>query len=339
MTLLFIDSFDHYDTDDLPKKYNSVTGGTAISAGNGRYGTDGLYILGGGGEQSIQKNLPGSYTTLIIGFAFKYVGASNGRLIRFLDGGTSQVSVRQNNDKTFSVLRDGTTLATSTESFFMDQWYHLEFKALISNTVGTIDLLIDGISWISETGLDTQQSGSNTVNIIRVLTENNYQNLLIDDLYVLNTSGTVNNDFIGDYRVEALFPNGAGNAAEWDRYPDGGEANYENVDENPSDEDTTYNHQDAAGLPQQDTHVMDDLTTSAGVVAGIQTMLDTRKDDAGVVTINPVLRQSGTDYDKTSINLNDSYNLKLEVVEEDPSGGSWTIAGVNSVELGYRRSA
>ncbi|KKN66974.1 hypothetical protein LCGC14_0466540 [marine sediment metagenome] len=340
MTLLFMDSFDHYDIGDILKKWTSGYGIT-ISAGNGRNGTDALF-LGGSGGREVLKTLSSSHTTLIVGFAVKFAAFTpfSSTFFYLIDMATEQVSLDINADGTISVKRGGAVLATSSESFQIDAWYFLEFKVLINNGAGTIDLRVNEISWISEVAQDTQQTANNSVNVIKFRGGTSVVSSYIDDLYVMNNSGAVNNDFIGDYRVEALLPNGAGNAAQWDRFPDTGEVNYEDVDENPADDDTTYTHQDGAGLPQLDTHLMDNLVTTAGLVAGVQTLLDARKDDAGAVTCQPVFRQGGADHVQSNFNLGDNYLYHQEIVESDPdTAAPWTIAGINSVEFGYRRSA
>ena len=339
MTLLFLDSFDHYDTGDITKKWNSVLG-CAIGGGYGRNGTAGIFLWGAGNTY-ITKTLLSSYTTLITGFAIQFTTAlTNAVFLQLRDAGTVQVDLRLNADGTMSIRRNGTVLGTSTESVLLDRWYFVEFKVLINNGAGTIDLRVNEISWISEVAQDTQVTANNTANEIVLFHPNVGTQFYIDDLHVMDDSGAVNNDFIGDYRVEALLPNGAGNAAQWDRFPDTGEANYEDVDETPSDDDATYCYQNAAGLPQLDTHLMENLVTTAGLVAGVQTLLDARKDDAGSVTIQPVFRQGAADYVQSSVNLGDNYRYEREIVESDPdTAAAWTVAGINSVEFGYRRSA
>jgi hypothetical protein len=57
-------------------------------------------------------------------------------------------------------------------------------------------------------------------------------------VYVLDNTGTQNNDLIGDCRIETLYPNGAGNYAQLSA--NGAGTNYGCVNEHPADDDTTY---------------------------------------------------------------------------------------------------
>ena len=79
MTLLFVDSFDHYATDDATKKWTSLYQSgldntvydavNAVLPGEGRRGTAAAWANNNGGTWN--KTL-GFRTTWIFGFAFRY---------------------------------------------------------------------------------------------------------------------------------------------------------------------------------------------------------------------------------------------------------------------------
>jgi len=81
------------------------------------------------------------------------------------------------------------------------------------------------------------------------------------------------------------------------------------------------------------------LSTTGGSVFAVQTVLAARKDDAGVRQIAPVIRQSTTDYDGTTVTLSSTYDQYRQIYPQDPTATNWTIANVNADEFGVKTIA
>jgi hypothetical protein len=153
------------------------------------------------------------------------------------------------------------------------------------------------------------------------------------DITLCDGSGSLNNTFLGDRRVYALFPTGAGNAAQW--VPSAG-SNYACVDDSPPNDDTDYVSAPAA-LGSVDTYAMADLPPGASSVAWVQASPYAKKTDGGAGSVQPVYRRSGTDYLGTSQAVGANYSWYPEVTELDPSSGvAWTASGVNALEAGIK---
>jgi hypothetical protein len=336
MTLRFVDSFDHYATADLTKKWTSTLGTVEISAGNGR---DGTACLRGSAAPNatrtfyVQRTLA-AQATWIVGVAFKPSndGIEHG-IFTLLDGVTLHCDLRRNGDGTLKVTRNGTTLGTSVATISAGSWYYVELKATISDAAGVAVVRLNGAEILNLSGVDTRNGGNASANVIRLGTTSAWASLAVqadfDDLYICDAQGAANSDFLGDVRVEALLPSGAGNSAQWT--PSAG-ANYACVDDTAPDGDTTYVASSTAG--HKDTYALGDLVSTAGTIFGVQTNLVGRKDDAGSRTVRPVLRLSGTEATGATTGLSDSYLDILDIFETAPGGGAWDMAGVNGAEAG-----
>src|SRR6266566_3128722 len=100
MTMRFVDSFGHYNTSMILRKYSSFSGPSsawAISAGNGRWGGASLRLTQSNvGASQVWKSLD-NQQKCIVGAAVRYNGFPSGStwsLFSLIDGGTSQIDVR-----------------------------------------------------------------------------------------------------------------------------------------------------------------------------------------------------------------------------------------------------
>jgi hypothetical protein len=339
MSLKYMDGFDHYATGQFTRKWTLVGGGiTAAPAG--RFGGSCLRI-NVTGSTNIYKVLTPS-ASWVIGFAFRIAGASGGstNITALTDAGTIQVELRLNPDLTLSVTRNGTALTggTSVTTLSLNTWYFIEFKATIADSIpaNSCKVRINGVDVITvATGQDTKNTANATANGFYLGV--NYAggtggNWDWDDLYVLDGSGSVNNDFLGDVRVETLYPAGAGNSSQWT--PSAG-ANYACVDDVTPNDDTDFVSSSTIG--QRDTYTMSNLGGNPPSIVGVQTLLLNRKDDAGSRQMAAVVRSGGSDYDGASVSVFDTYSYATEIRETDPgTAAAWTVTGVNSMEAGIK---
>lgn len=347
MALLFWDSFDHYATGDILEKWSFDSVGLFSSYAIGAYGrngTNGIRISKGANRSVIiRKSLGVTPDTVIMGMSVEYVDTLPSvfsSIWEWLDGTTVQLQLRLNNDGSLEVLRNGvTSLATSAGAVFTypDVAYYIEMKALIDNAAGTVEVRINDDVVIDEVALDTQQTANAQVTQIQIggPTSGSTTNVQYsDDLYVCDDSGAECNDFLGDTRVVALFPDADGAHTDWT--PSAGVDHYAMVDENPPDGDTTTNN--SATPTDRDSFDFEDLPGGiAGTVHAVCAAINSRKDDAGTRTLQPSVRVGGTDYDGSSVNIPDTYAYhNLYAWELNPDiAAAWTVATVNALESGY----
>ncbi len=154
-----------------------------------------------------------------------------------------------------------------------------------------------------------------------------------DDFYVCSSSGTVNNTYLGDLRVDALIPSGAGTYTQLT--PSAG-SNYENVDETSQDGDTTYNEHATSG--NKDTYAYSNHPLGSGTIHGITLSTYARKTNTAAKSFRRVLRSNSTDDTGSDQSLGTGYALYEEVIEQDPglaTPAAWTITNLNAAEFGF----
>ena len=339
MALEFIDGFDHYTQTGMMARKWSASSPFDSGAGfvTGRFGAGNAFKLHW--NTSVPFVNVGSLATRIVGFAANFQGANqNYQVFAFRDSGTVQVDLRMTTTGALQVTRNGTVLATTSNTISAGQWYYVEFQVTINSSAGSFTLQITtpgGIAstWASGSGVNTQSTGNASTNEIAFIGyANNSNDTYIDDLYCLNTSGSVNNTFLGDSRIVTNLPNADGASTQWT--PSTGSTHYNLVNEANPNDDTNYVNSATAG--QLDLYKYPSISIS-GAIAGVQITMCARKDDAGARTVSAEYRSAGgTNYaGGSSFNPTPGYLMYRQVYDTDPATGSqWTLSGVNNGQFG-----
>jgi hypothetical protein len=223
MALLFIDSFDNYGTADLAKKWTSVGTYTTIVPNQGRWKGGGALrtlISGFGGGFHVEKAVPNS-DTLIVGCNV-YIPSGTGELngITFLDGNSQQIMVnfpsgqiviRKSNLFTTEVARSAKFMATNA-------WNFLEVKVRFHATLGSIEVRANGETILNLTNINTLDSANAYANKVRLGftgSASGTYDVLWDDLYICDTTGTENNNFLGEIRIDGFVPTADGSRSDF----------------------------------------------------------------------------------------------------------------------------
>jgi hypothetical protein len=341
MALLFADSFDHYSQAQILRKWSNQTigAGGGISASAGRNGTAGYgFISAVSTADGLGRSVPSNPSRMLAGFAIQVqaLPGTSRAFCAFTESGGCHVYVVMRTDGKFEAFRPpATSLGVSSIGVNSLQYNYFEIDTKIDSTTGAIEIRLNATPALVLNNINTRNGGAGvitnawiagcggTVTGVLGLTSN------FDDLYFLDTAGGTNT-FLGDVRVQAILPNGAGNYTQWT--PLSG-ANWQNVDENPCTDDTDYNSSSTAA--QKDSFVFPDITPSAGTVYAVAVNLMMRKDDAGTRTVRALARLSSTDSFGSDINVGGSYANYQSILETKPGGGSWSVADVNNSEFGY----
>jgi len=329
VALRFIDSFDHYDSAHIINKYDTVNGSPTIVSG-GRNSTNRLYLANG---TSVNKDFD-FLSTCYCGFAFKYTGSStNDDAFFAVYFGLFDVlyfRMAPGTDHKIHIYKNASLLGNSdaAKTLEPDTWYFLEFKVIANSVSGYIEIKRDGETIFTYTGDTNDDADPTTVFMFIGMTSGNW----VEDLYILDSAGSTNNDFLGDCRVECLFPSANGTTNEWT--PSTG-SNYANVDDTVPDDDSTYNK--SLSSNQIDLYAFGNLSESNGTVYGVQSLIYAKKSNSDAHTNAIVVRTSSTNYVGDTNTLTTSYDYYSQVFETDPNDSSqWTIAKVNAAEFGVK---
>lgn len=353
MSLLFIEGFDHYTSlTYLQQKWDYWTTysgplSVTINVAYGRHG-QGLRITGNSENDSIYfcKNVS-PQQTMIAGCARWFTtfieksttGHVNKIEFRDVAGGASQVTITIEENGSVAARLGQETGAVIAQSAIgvvhTSSWNYMEAKVKADNAAGTVTVKVNGVQVINVAGVDTQVSANALIDQVAfgVQCGETSTGTYIDDIYICDDQGAVNNDLLGDVRIDTLYPDGAGNSADWT--PSAG-ANWQCVDEAPPNEDTDYVEEGTT--TDHDTYTCDDTAVVAGTVYGVQQVLTARKDDAGSRGIKGMIRSGGADYAPGITHaLSDSYYPFMSIFELDPDTAAlWTLAGINAAEFGQR---
>jgi len=243
MTLRHIDGFEgQRDTGLFARSYASTSGsisslagqriGNAIASNNIILRT--FDLLDGAADQNVW----------VIGFAFRATstGWSNsatthpyfafrnasGEQIR-LEIAPSVQSFPGGGNYKLRVVRGSTTLATSVQTFnganADGAWTYFEFKVTVrTGTSGSFSARYHDkkhknqmVTWdAANTGVNTANQGADGADRAEIsLSNNNTVTLALDNIYILDGVGSVNNDMLGEVEIEALDVSGTGDTNEW----------------------------------------------------------------------------------------------------------------------------
>lgn len=335
MALRFMDGFDSYATADIAKKWTSVGNVPAIIAGTGRRGTAALRFQS---SDYVGKTLD-AQATWILGAAvwFSAFPGTNRNVFYLFDASSLQAEIRLNADGTLSMTSNGTTITGGTSSFALSlsTYYYLEWMVTIANSVAanTCTLRVNGVDRITlPAGSDLQQTANASANNFRMGPGAAITGLwYMDDVYCCDGTGSApHNTFLGDCRVDTLFPNAEGSPQQWT--PSAAAAHSTLVDEAAPN---TTDYVSSSTPTQRELFGLQDLSVVTGTIYGVQLALAALKSDAGARSITGVVRSGASEAVGASVALSTSQLYTLQVQTTDPAtSAAWTEAGVNSVQVG-----
>jgi hypothetical protein len=336
MSLRYFDGFDFYATGDLAARYNIATGGFFVYPTSGRFNTGAVGNALAGGGDKLSKFF-GEQPTWIVGFCYRFVYSGYATILCSLANASgNQVELRLDANSYVQITANGTVLATGTTSLLPNTWYYLELKATISKTCPPNSCVarIGGVVEVTvPAGSNTDPQNTGTASRVTLNYDNFRTQQLYDDFYVLDGSGTHNNDFLGDVRVETLLPNAQG--VYQDFAVSGAASNFQAVNEPTQNGDTSYVY--ASQVGKTDTYRFPNLVSNPDAIAGMQLITIVRKDDAGSHAMKGVVRIGGTDYLGVEQGVQDSYCYLTTAYELNPATGlPWDGTAVNGVEAGFR---
>jgi hypothetical protein len=347
--LRFCDGFDHYNT--TTQKWEGVNGSQLqIGSTFARTGTAGLNTRG---ATFISKNVVTS-TTLIVGCAFKILDSIYSDLapiIMFYDAATIQCAVCLRSGGNLSIARGVSVVlgTTTTPPIAPNVWNFIEFKVTFATgATGSAEVRVNGVVVLSLTSIQTAASANASANVVEIGATNVFSyggfssanGAAYDDVYICDTTGSLNNTYLGDIQVNAILPNANGTENDFSK---GGTAigsqNFVQVDENPPDDDTSYVISPTIG--NIDRYLYPPIVPTTGTPYAVVVWNRARKDDAGVRSIRAAIKSGATVSDSgTDQPLSTSYQYLMGLFETDPNTAvAWTMVNIQAAEFGVKVTA
>lgn len=297
-------------------------------------------------ENRVRKVLPSTYSSLIIGVALNPnvpTGSqgsaadhgSNRAIFGFATAAGTEIASLRLGVGEIPYISGGAGKGLDTAGFThpVGAWHYYEMKIVINGASGSCQLKIDGVQVIAPFTLNLGTTNIGSVFLQGfVINTGQTQGNVFDDIYVVDTSSTPNNDFIGDCRVETIVPTAAGNSTVFT--PSAG-ANYAAVDDlTVNDGDTTTVSSSTVG--DLDLYTVTDLSPAAARILAVQSCITAKKSDAGTRSVAPAIRQGGTTYIGTDKALAQTYGVIEQIWNQDPTAVDWTLANINADEFGMK---
>lgn len=331
MSVIFMDSFQHYATADIGKKWTSVTSGVTIDIGTGRRAGNSMKFTSG---TALTLVFGAAYSGLIIGAAFK-IGTSTDemRLFYLAEGATKQASLYVAPDGVLKAYRgDPTTLLgeSAPGAVPINTWCFIEASFVVDNVAGAVVVKVNGTTVLTISGVDTQTS-ANAYATTLVFGQNSFGGTLyLNDLYVIDPGTAPNTTFLGDVRVDAYYPTADGASSQWTPTPSG--AHYANVDETAPN-GTDYIEADVTGYI--DLFAAQDLAVVPGAFYAVQLCAAALKTDAGSRKLKGVVRLGGVNYKSGAKDVSETQKFVLQQFNADPSTAvAWTKTNFDAAEFG-----
>lgn len=360
--LLHMDGFDSYEnSSDLLMEYTRAQ--MYINYGPGRWGTNALspQNYAGGLEWTSNKNL----TEIWAGMALLSGSTNNYNLSFFSigpvipfnlitsDPGSNNIEIDFTFNPTtcvWSVFRGieiysgSTQMIGSTMYPILQGIYHwIDLHYIMSPTsYGIVEIWVDGQQILNITGSNTTQFGSttfNTVNFGGDLSNPCLQGY-IDDIYVLDTTGTYNNTRLGDTRIDATVPSADGSVNNGTPYQQGGlpfsGPNYLMVNEPFWSNYNVVTLTNTVG--QEELYYMTDLPDAPENIQAIRVLAVANASDSNSnVIANTTVISGGVEADGNSTQLKTTYSHVSNIFETNPSTLlPWADFNIYGTQCGFK---
>ena len=353
MALLFIDGFDAYGTNGFDadpvlqeagyyefQSFNTVPIATISSdtrTGVGYSIITNTWGHWGGGFGRAFSLAQG----IVLGVAIKNLQSSFNSLVEIgynnlTGGGATQLTISYNGANGLTAQTgDGVHAYSSAPNvLFEGVWQFMEVKYVLAGGTPLLAIKLDGVVVLnSGAGVVQNASQPALANYVNFGTSNP-SSLMIDDLYLCDTTGSAFNDFLGDCVVHALLPSADADTNQFTQVGGTGAGHFTAVDDNPPDGDASYLYSNASGqqelftVPTLPTDIIDVLAVGINVVA--------RKQAAGVGTYEAIVSVGGVVENGPTIGASLDYVSQQSLFTAPPGGGNWTLTTAQSAKFGVQ---
>jgi hypothetical protein len=348
MALLFIDGFDHYDPQAvdafgdpwLARGKAAYLSPDATRINGRRPSSYALRIPEGSGGGYV-KNVDATKTSLIVGAAIRVVSYENTYTEPLLLGvrdANSQVAhlVKIGEDGRLKLYRwqygYDQLISTSVATAPARGWHYVELQVTQGTSNGVLSVRINGILAIQMNAQNTIQNGGQLITAFVGAIPGQPCPLTIDvdDFYIVDTTGTINNTFLGDVRVDTLHAQADGSLNQWIANPVDATA-WESVSDD--DESTAISAQ-SIGL-RQSFAIAPLPVMATPAIHGVQLTMLARKTDAGLGKVKGLIVSDTQVATSADIILQEQLAWQSTLFERNPNGNvQWTEAAFNAAEFG-----
>jgi hypothetical protein len=338
MALVWADGFDHYGTSQALAlssgyAYFTISG---IDNANPRTGPKCCKITTSNFE-AVRRILDTARATVGVGCGIRWDTAPtsyNG--IRF-EYGSSNLICRVGLNANLQIVvvgADNNTVLgyTNANAVALGSWAWLEAKVTVGVS-GTIVVRLNGLTVLTINNVNIGTNNIDSICLGNPASGAASQTWYFDDLVIWDTSGTDNNDFLGDRRCVTMFPNSNSATQQWTAV---GAANAWDCIDDASADTVTYIEAATAGNVSEFGKTT--LTTLTTGVAGIRLVAYAQKSDVGTSTFRVGVNSNGFVQNSAEIAPGTAWGYFSYIAERDPNGSiPWVKASVEGAAFRVTR--
>lgn len=345
-TLIHLDGMDLYDDyQDFAARYvaTNVNNASQFGTTSGRFSGGGFTPTGSTRGIGVNTDNTKNYKTF--GFAYKSdLGGALNAVAGIFDSVTPVASVAHaavhvNSDGSIGVSGGDTftqSAVSSTGVITANNWFYIEVKFFKDQTSGLIAVAVNGVEVVTFAG-DTQEATSGGDMYVHIgYFSGSGQTIALDDFYI-KEDASANDAYLGDVRVETLYPDADTATEEWTL--SAGSDTYALIDDTlGGDGDTTYISASTVGL-QSEVGVTNSAVSPTTIHA-VQVKSKASKTDAGSIEYKHYLYDSGTspltpEYSAAITPSESTYGPAYSLHESNPATASaWTPTDIDNLVLG-----
>ncbi len=332
MALLFIEGFDAFPLMDFA--WTQVYKWSELDV-DGFLSNDASIVEGRDGGKCLVLQSPDGYVSyitdgerldVVAGYA-RWDSTGDRTLFNISPFGNGGTHIRltvtnSGTDLNIFTVDSGSPDATSAGALIPNVWQYIEVKLHIDNVSGSYEVKVDGVTKMSNSGIDTKSSQAFVTGTWISFTSGR-----IDDIYICDNTGAQNNDFLGDCSVTALQPNGD----VIDEWGATGSPHYDELADNVNGTYVETGSPDAVELFD-----FENETTLLGGIFGIEVcgqVLST-SDPVDLRIVSGATTSDAEGRDNTVRN-DPGYITFTRIVELDPNTSSaWTLSNLNAAQFG-----
>lgn len=346
MALLFVEGFEHYGLgyDDRSimgsGTWLSTVPSAQVSNSTARSGARSLYATQ---DSNMRKLIESESYEIGVGLGMYFVSlpsSTNNASGFSLRASTNAfvISLNVYPDGSVNLLRGSTLLGSSGAGIITAQaWNHIELRTLVDDVVGELELRVNGLVELFLTDLNL---GDLPPRIFSFAPSNisvaGGVNRYYDDIVMWDTTGDVNNTFLGPARVLMIGLEDDEPGNQWS--VEGAATGAAALTETRPDYDASYIS--AANTGQKSQFSMASLPPEAEGIAGIYVAAMGKLASAGtgdtqVSIVSGEAEEKGPDNPMTT-----AYTHRGQVFEKDPNTGNlWTRTGLGNAKIKVEKTA
>jgi hypothetical protein len=238
-------------------------------------------------------------------------------------------SVSPNLALTFYV--GATAIGTGTALITASSWFLIEVHIILHATAGLIHVRVNGLDDLIYIG-NTIASGYSTIN--EFYHDTHYSTYYLDDIILNDTSGTINNSWLGGAKIISLRPIGPGSLTQWT--PSVG-ANWECVNEAPISATDYVTGSIAGSIDMYDLANLPAGVCSLDTLLGVKVFNSISRSGITVSYLENTIRTNSTNIFSSPIAVPSTAIIQNTIWDLNPvTGVTWTAADINALEVGVK---